>query len=138
MRSTTLAWILVIVLALASAYFGLKWYYTNVRLQTALTHIDDITTIPENIDSFTSVVFVKADGATITYRTPRADKVGDQTFINYDEHTATYKPSQVQFAGALAGSAADALLTLPEGTNISILFSADGTQVYEIYIPAQK
>ncbi|HTP56795.1 MAG TPA: hypothetical protein VMJ72_00760, partial [Candidatus Paceibacterota bacterium] len=63
MRSTTLAWILVIVLALASAYFGLKWYYTNVRLQTALTHIDDITTIPENIDSFTSVVFVKADGA---------------------------------------------------------------------------
>ena len=138
MRKTTSAWILVGVLVSACGFLGFKWLAVKTQLRNAQAYITELTTIPDDIDTFQSAVFVHADERTITYRVTRTDTVDGQSFINYDERTASYNPSQVRLLGILAGNAGNPLPALADGTAISIVLSPDGTSIYQVYIPVQQ
>lgn len=138
MRTRIFIGTIIVLLAAAAVTLGVLLRNAQAQLRDAQQRIADITAIPDNIASLKNVVFVRADGGMLTYREPRLDTVDGQTYVNYDEKSASYSPASIQIVGALAHSGVDALKTLPTGTNISILLAADGTSITEIYIPATK
>lgn len=137
MTKNVLLWGLIVILAAVAVVLGIQLRAAQAQLRNAQQQIADITTVPQTLTSLKSVVFVRADTSSLTYRIPRIDTENGQQFVNYDEKTATYSALSVQLLGTLVHQSADALQKLPEGTHISILLSADGSSITEIYVPAQ-